>query len=1195
MDVIMADARHVITYLDDVLVHTRGHADHITHLVAAIDRIGHANLRLNPNKCIFGSARVEYLGHTITDKGVQPGTDKAAAVAEAPPPRTIKELRSFLGLANYFRGYIVHFSSKAAPLFRLTRQDSAWRTGALPPEALQAFNRLKSEISSRPVMAYPRADGDYHLFVDAALGDETNAGGLGAVLLQDQPDSIRRPVAYMSRRLSAHEANYPAFVAEMQAAIYGMECFHHLLVGRRFYLYSDHKPLCKLSTTHTKTLNRLQLKMEEMHPVIRHVEGKFNTVADFLSRYHGMNVGIGNDKYDAARVANAVAIASHHSAALCVVDASPFRIRQLQREDPALRELIDRASPACRGSTFATPLMTTLAGVRSPMTIIEGILYVQPSPRKGFITKEHLRTAAPTPMRPEIMHEAHNSLFGGHAGAFKTAERLKEQFWWPSMNADIATHVANCTTCNRATKKGALPPAPMQNLPQCTAPGQRLHVDLFGPLKTSQSGKKVILVITDAFTKMVRLKALEDKNATTVADALLKDIYIFGLPKVIMSDQGREFCNELERHLWRSLGIRHDVTTPYHPQCNGAAEVFNKTLKHYLATAIVDADESTLDWELYLGPLTLSHNTAVSAATRVTPFEVTFGYDPRVPLWTGVDTPDQEDVTNLDFADYLAKIRHTQLMARQIVHHNQQHANKLNKDQYDARNKVRFPTYAPGDAVWVRIQQPGPCNPKLAAKYEPGIIIKRCSDSTYIVERPERPRKKRATLNVTQLKPRVGDFPPRDPRPEPAPRTGSAPGAPTRPATPPPHHLPTGVTLPPANPPAAPPPPPPTPGPGPAPTPPRPPTPLLSPTPSLHSPPPSPGTSRGPAHATPQFTPRSRRRTIKRRKSKVKKSGGEPSKHPTAHASPPPSDTDRTSAWEDDPADSLEDEGTPQPAGDSTGHPDTDTNWEDEQDKQWLHRFKNVVQKMKDRATDVTRRRSNRLQLKRHRPRRYSEDGSTAPPTGRGRRDSMQDVGEPDIEEHPRSEAQTEPDDETETETHLDTDADEPPRRQPLRRPQPPTEGAHSRRPLRRPNPPPDDAPCRTPPREPAADWRRQQRRQRRLMYREDGYAVSDDTTDSDSDEDMRSPLDPRAPAHKRDRTISTDSHIDKARRVLALATAHLAKEQRVALRELGLLTNSPHAVLRLLELLLDGTLDATSRVPTQDQPPADPPAQPAE
>jgi hypothetical protein len=343
MDMLLADTENVLTYIDNVLVHSQTHEQHLKHLAAAIDKIGTANLRLSPKKCVFGSDSVEYLGHTLSGDGVRPGQHKAKAMQTAQPPQSVKELRSFCGLANYFRSYIVQFAIKAAPLFRLTRQDSDWKGGELPPEASKAFLGLRDEISSRPVMAYPNATGQYHLFVDATLGDKNNSGGLGAVLMQDQEVGLRKPLAYASRRLDKHKRNYPVFLAEMQAAVFGMEQFHHFLITGRFALYTDHRPLCKLSSVHVKTLNRLQLKMTELHPDIKYIEGKNNIVADFLSRYHAMNIHVTDVKYNKGRVNAAVASLSHKDlgAPVQMVNPSPFRIRGLQNTDTHLKSIKD--------------------------------------------------------------------------------------------------------------------------------------------------------------------------------------------------------------------------------------------------------------------------------------------------------------------------------------------------------------------------------------------------------------------------------------------------------------------------------------------------------------------------------------------------------------------------------------------------------------------------------------------------------------------------------------------------------------------------------------------------------------------------------------------------------------------------------------------------------------------------------------
>ena len=133
MDVVMRDLKNIITYIDDCLVHSRSHAEHREHLQAALQRLRLHGLKLNPDKCIFAARTVQYLGHTLSDKGISPGFDKTQAVRAAAPPSTARQLKSFLSLCNYFRCYIPNYAVMATPLYQLTRQDSSWSGGDLPP------------------------------------------------------------------------------------------------------------------------------------------------------------------------------------------------------------------------------------------------------------------------------------------------------------------------------------------------------------------------------------------------------------------------------------------------------------------------------------------------------------------------------------------------------------------------------------------------------------------------------------------------------------------------------------------------------------------------------------------------------------------------------------------------------------------------------------------------------------------------------------------------------------------------------------------------------------------------------------------------------------------------------------------------------------------------------------------------------
>jgi hypothetical protein len=352
------------------------------------------------------------------------------------------------------------------------------------------------------------------------------------------------------KKIGQAERNYPVF---------------HFLITGRFALYTDHRPLCKLSSVHVKTLNRLQLKMTELHPEIKYIEGKNNIVADFLGRYHGMNIHVTDVKYDEGRVNAAVAALSHKDlgASVQMIDASPFRIRVLQNTDSQLKAIKD--DPAVPKSTHGNPTVGKSVHCKISATVIDNIIYVRASLRKGHVIRKDLRIAVPSAMRKEIMNEAHNSWIGGHGGRFKTTERLRGEFWWPGMDADIGSHVATCIMCKAATNKNKPNPPPLLPLPEPRSPNRRVNCDLWGPVRSSTKKNSYVMVITDAFTKFATAVALPGKEAMHVAPALLVHFYTFGIPQQLVTDQGREYCNELEKLMWTALKIRHDVTTPYYP------------------------------------------------------------------------------------------------------------------------------------------------------------------------------------------------------------------------------------------------------------------------------------------------------------------------------------------------------------------------------------------------------------------------------------------------------------------------------------------------------------------------------------------------------------------------------------------------------------------------------------------------------
>jgi hypothetical protein len=162
-----------------------------------------------------------------------------------------------LGLCNFFCCNIRNFAQLTVPLTALTKKKCSWKGGALPSDALTAFQELQSYLCFEPIVDYPRKDWPYTLIVDASLRDEKKLGGLGAILAQLNKQGEHFFIAYASCKLQKNECNYTLFLLEMQAAIWGMEHFATYLRGWKFTLYTDHRPLEKLGKVHTMMLNRL--------------------------------------------------------------------------------------------------------------------------------------------------------------------------------------------------------------------------------------------------------------------------------------------------------------------------------------------------------------------------------------------------------------------------------------------------------------------------------------------------------------------------------------------------------------------------------------------------------------------------------------------------------------------------------------------------------------------------------------------------------------------------------------------------------------------------------------------------------------------------------------------------------------------------------------------------------------------------
>ena len=276
MEVVLSDlARDVcLVYLDDILVMGKTFEEHTDHLKKVFERIHNAGLRLKPKKYFFAQEKVEYLGHVVSAGGISTDPAKLSAISQFPTPTTVKTLRSFLGLASYYRKFVPRFAKIAQPLHALTKKDTLFEW---TQQCQSAYDELKELLMSSPVLAYPDFSRAFILETDAS------AAGLGAVLAQEQGGAVR-PIAFASRSLQPHEKNYGVTEMEGLGVVWAVKHFRPYLYGHKCTVYTDHEALKAILNTPQPSgkLARWGMAIQELDITIIHRPGRNNANADAL-------------------------------------------------------------------------------------------------------------------------------------------------------------------------------------------------------------------------------------------------------------------------------------------------------------------------------------------------------------------------------------------------------------------------------------------------------------------------------------------------------------------------------------------------------------------------------------------------------------------------------------------------------------------------------------------------------------------------------------------------------------------------------------------------------------------------------------------------------------------------------------------------------------------------------------------------
>jgi hypothetical protein len=463
--------RFVIVFIDDILVYSKSLEEHEDHLRIVLQILRDKKLYAKLKKCEFWLNQVVFLGHVVSKDGITVDPSKIEAVVSWDRPTNVSEVRSFLGLAGYYRRFVEGFSRIAAPLTHLTRKNAKfeWKE-----ECEKSFQELKQRLVTAPVLTIPSSSGDFVIYSDAFHK------GLGCVLMQHG-----RVVAYASRQLKNYEQNYPTHDLELAAVVFALKIWRHYLYGEKCEIYTDHKSLKYFFTQ--KELNMRQRRWLELIKdydcSINYHPGKTNVVADALSRKSsGFSAALLTTQKeiinDLERMGIEV-VMGHSGAYLASLSVQPTlieRIKLLQSGDSQLVKIMDEVRSG-----------------KKPMFNIsdDGVL------------KFGNRLCVPNDpsIKKDILEEAHRSSYTIHPGSTKMYHDLRETFWWNNMKREIAQFVEQCLTCQQVKVEHQRPSGLLQSLSILEWKWEHISMDFVSGLPRSPKGHDAIWVIVDRLTK----------------------------------------------------------------------------------------------------------------------------------------------------------------------------------------------------------------------------------------------------------------------------------------------------------------------------------------------------------------------------------------------------------------------------------------------------------------------------------------------------------------------------------------------------------------------------------------------------------------------------------------------------------------------------------------------------------------------
>ena len=584
MDDILKGLPFARAYLDDVIIYSESMEEHMAHLSTVFELIASYQFRLRVTKCVFCQDEVELLGHIVSKEGIRTDPSKIKSVRDAPTPTDKTGVRSFLGLAGYYRRFIKNFAGISAPLHPLTSPKTRFEW---TPEAEEAFKTLKNALTSAPVLGYPDFDLPFIVETDAS------SHAVGAVLAQKQGGRVH-PLQFASRSLNSAEKNYSACGREAVAVIFALRKFRvFLLSSHRFDLVTDHQALRHAfakKDIHGRLARWMDFLAEYDYNVV-YKAGVENKAADFLSRHawHEPALESGDDEGQVAVVIEEPDLEPH------LLDIKRhLEGRPVQVGDPRLRRNIRRAS--------------------NSFLVWDHQLFRRTPHGPKVVVPRHLRERA--------IKMFHDSI--GHWDGETTQQFLAERFWWPRMVGQMYAHIKSCKGCQLAA---AVPKYRTTLRTPITGLFDTFSIDFAGPLVPGPQGERYLLIAVEHLSGWPMARATTSDTADVVRSFVTEEILLpFGPPGVFVSDNAKAFTAPIMQDLMETYGTKWRTVGEYAPMSNGRAERMVGTIKRAIAQTVLTEERP---WTTTFGDVLYGYRRR-RMGVHPSPFQLLYGTPPRM-------------------------------------------------------------------------------------------------------------------------------------------------------------------------------------------------------------------------------------------------------------------------------------------------------------------------------------------------------------------------------------------------------------------------------------------------------------------------------------------------------------------------------------------------------------------------------------